>query len=60
MPFALDLQAEQLREREGLGLYLPPAERAKVKGIADLEEELARMTLGGDDAAGEDEAAAVP
>jgi partner of Y14 and mago protein len=38
-------QAEQLREREGLGLYLPPAERAKVKGIPDLEAELSRMTL---------------
>ncbi|KAK4698845.1 partner of Y14 and mago, partial [Phenoliferia sp. Uapishka_3] len=44
-------QAESLRERETLGLYLPPAEREKIKTIPSLEEELAKMTLG--DAEGE-------
>lgn len=39
-------QAELLKERETLGLYLPPAEREKIKTIASLEEEIARMTLG--------------
>ncbi|KAL8276105.1 hypothetical protein RQP46_011487 [Phenoliferia psychrophenolica] len=39
-------QAEALKERETLGLYLPPAEREKIKTIPSIEEELARMTLG--------------
>jgi hypothetical protein len=39
------MQTEMLREREAAGLYLPPAERAKIKGITELEDELAQLTL---------------
>ena len=42
----MQLQAELLKERETLGLYLPPAEREKIKGIPALEDELAKMSLG--------------
>lgn len=39
------VQAEQLRERETMGLYLPPAEREKVKGIPALEEEISKLAI---------------
>ncbi|KAM0752499.1 hypothetical protein T439DRAFT_379548 [Meredithblackwellia eburnea MCA 4105] len=38
-------QAELLKERETLGLYLPPAERAKILTIPDLEAELAKLSV---------------
>ncbi|KAI5474840.1 hypothetical protein MNV49_002344 [Pseudohyphozyma bogoriensis] len=38
-------QAEQLKERDGMGLYLPPAERVKIASIPDLEAELEKLVL---------------
>ncbi|GAA5872681.1 hypothetical protein JCM1840_004486 [Sporobolomyces johnsonii] len=38
-------QAQQLRERQAAGLYLPPAEKDKVDKMQSLEDELAQLTL---------------